>query len=82
MVRGIQRGDAAAVENLHSLITRGVSCLLSAALGAQDAKDKAHEVFLIVLEAVRNGSIRDAERLPGYVRTVAQRIAATVTRDR
>jgi RNA polymerase sigma factor (sigma-70 family) len=35
--------------------------------------DKVHDCFLIVAQAIRNGDLREPERLMGYVRTVVKR---------
>ncbi|HEY2844500.1 MAG TPA: sigma-70 family RNA polymerase sigma factor [Bryobacteraceae bacterium] len=46
-------------------------------LGAQDATDLAHDVFLVVVEAIRRDELRESARLMGFVRTVLQRRIAT-----
>jgi RNA polymerase sigma factor (sigma-70 family) len=45
-------------------------------LGPQDLEDKVHDTFLIVVQAVRRGELREPERLMGFVRTVVRRQVA------
>jgi RNA polymerase sigma factor (sigma-70 family) len=42
----------------------------------QDVDDKIHDTFLVVVNAIRNGELREPERLMGFVRTVARRMVA------
>jgi RNA polymerase sigma-70 factor, ECF subfamily len=49
---------------------------LTKQIGPQDAEDKLHEVFLIVVQAIRRGDLRGPDRLMGFVRTVVQRAVA------
>jgi RNA polymerase sigma factor (sigma-70 family) len=44
--------------------------------GPQDAEDRIHDVFLQTVKAVRAGQLREPERLPGFVATIARRVAA------
>ena len=50
-------------------------------LGPQELEDKVHDTFLIVVQAVRRGDLREPERLMGFVRTVVRRqVAAHIDR--
>jgi hypothetical protein len=42
-------------------------------LGPQDLDDKVHDTFLIVVQAIRKGELREPERLMGFVHTVVRR---------
>jgi RNA polymerase sigma factor (sigma-70 family) len=59
---------------LHATFARGLKYLLARKLGT-DCEDGIHETLLVVLKAIRDGKIREPERLPGFVRTVAMRYA-------
>jgi RNA polymerase sigma factor (sigma-70 family) len=48
-------------------------------LGPQELDDKVHDTFLIVLQAIRRGELREPERLMGFIRTIVKRqIAAHI----
>jgi hypothetical protein len=48
-------------------------------IGAEDAEDMFHDLIVVLVKQVQNGSLEDPERLPGYVRGIAQRrIAAQI----
>jgi RNA polymerase sigma factor (sigma-70 family) len=78
-VERIKRGDAAAMEELYKTFSAGIRFLLDRQLGAQDLDDRVHDVFVIIIEAISNGELRQPERLMGYVHTVVRRqIAAHI----
>jgi RNA polymerase sigma factor (sigma-70 family) len=79
LVDRIRSGDQASVEELYSTFGRGIRYYLCRHLGTQELDDKVHDTFLIVLQAIRNGSLREPERLMGFVRTVVRRqVAASI----
>jgi RNA polymerase sigma-70 factor, ECF subfamily len=45
-------------------------------LGIQELDDKVHDTFLIVVQAIQRGDLREPERLMGFVRTVVRRQVA------
>ena len=76
LVQNIIDGDGAAMEELYRLFYRGVRFYLCRQLGPQDLDDKIHDTFVIVVQAIRRGELREPERLMGYVRTVVRRQVA------
>lgn len=75
----IRAGDPGAVTQLYGVFTQGIRYLLLRALGVEELEDRVHDCFLIVMEAIRAGELRDPARLMGYVRTVVRRqIAASI----
>ena len=76
LVDKIRGGDAAAMEELYHLFYRGVRFYLCRQLGIQELEDKIHDTFVIVVQAIRRGELREPERLMGYVRTVVRRQVA------
>ncbi len=79
LVEGIREGSPAAMESLYSIFAGGVRFYLIRNLGVEEAEDKIHDCFLIVAQAIRNGELREPDRLMGYVRTVVKRqIAASI----
>jgi RNA polymerase sigma factor (sigma-70 family) len=81
LVKRVQSGDPDGMEALYRVFARGVRFYLCRHLGPQELDDKVHDVFLIVVNAIRRGEVREPERLMGFVRTVVRRqIAAHIDR--
>jgi RNA polymerase sigma-70 factor (ECF subfamily) len=76
LVDRIKADDQSGMEELYRVFSRGVRFYLCRRLGPQDLEDKVHDTFLIVVQAVRRGELREAERLMGFVRTVVRRQVA------
>lgn len=73
LVERIRAGDPSGMEELYSLFWRGIRFYLYRQLGLQELEDKVHDIFLIVVQAIRRGELREPERLMGFVRTVVRR---------
>lgn len=76
LVERIQAGDAAAMAELYQLFSRGIRFYLCRQLQSQEIDDKVHDIFVIVVQAIQRGELRDPERLMGFVRTVVRRQVA------
>jgi RNA polymerase sigma-70 factor (ECF subfamily) len=76
LVARIRSGDDQAMERLYSTFARGIRYYLCRHLGSQELEDKVHDTFLIVVQAIRGGTLREPERLMGFVRTVVRRQVA------
>jgi len=76
LVERIRCDDEGAMEELYSTFARGVRYYLCRHLGVQELDDKIHDTFLIVMQAIRNGSLREPARLMGFIRTVGRRQVA------
>jgi RNA polymerase sigma-70 factor, ECF subfamily len=76
LVDRIKRNDDSGMEELYGLFARGIRFYLCRQLGAQELEDKIHDTFLIVVQAIRRGDLREPERLMGFVRTVVRRQVA------
>ncbi len=76
LVERIQAGDPSGMEDLYRLFSRGVRFYLCRQLGPQELDDKVHDTFLIVVQAIRRGDLREPERLMGFVRTIVRRQVA------
>ena len=76
LVTRIQKGDDSGMEDLYALFARGIRFYLCRQLGVQELDDKVHDTFLIVVQAIRRGDLREPERLMGFVRTVVRRQVA------
>ncbi len=76
LVRGVQAGDAARIQELYDVFCKGIRFQLYRQLGPQDLDDRVHDVFLIIMQSIQRGDLRDPERLMGYIRTVVRRQVA------
>lgn len=76
LVERIHRGEEAGMEELYRLFGRGIRYYLCRQLGHQELDDKVHDTFLIVVQAIRRGELREPDRLMGFVRTVVRRQVA------
>jgi RNA polymerase sigma factor (sigma-70 family) len=81
LVTQIRDGDPAAMEELYYRFGRGIRYSFYRHLGPQDLDDKVHDTFVIVVQAIRKGELRDPERLMGFVRTVVRRQVAAHIED-
>src|SRR5262249_23227082 len=73
VVEQIRDGDPAGEETLYRSLETGARIFLRRRLGTEDVEDQVHDVFLIVVESIRRGMIREPERLMAFVRTVLYR---------
>ena len=76
IVERIQRGDNEGMEELYRVFSKGVRFYLCRQLGAQELEDKVHDTFLIVVQAIQRGEVREPERLMGFIRTIVRRQVA------
>lgn len=81
LVARIRTGDNSGLEDLYGLFARGIRFYLCRQLGPQELDDKVHDAFLIVVQAIKRGDLREPERLMGFVRTVVRRQVAAYIDD-
>lgn len=76
LVQRIAAGEAAAMQELYTLFSHGIRFYLCRQLGPQELDDKVHDTFVIVVQAIQKGELREPDRLMGFVRTVVRRQVA------
>lgn len=76
LVESIQRDDARSMESLYRIFNNGIRFHLCRQVHPQDIEDTIHNSFLIVVNAIRAGDLREPERLMGFVRTIVRRQVA------
>ena len=76
LVARVEASEPEGMEELYGLFYKGVRFYLCRQLGPQELDDKVHDTFLIVVQAIRRGDLREPERLMGFVRTVVRRQVA------
>ena len=70
LIDRIQQGDKAAEAELFALVRDCVRPSALRRLGAVDADDSVHDVFIIVLGNIRSQLVRDPDRLTAYIAAV------------
>jgi RNA polymerase sigma-70 factor (ECF subfamily) len=73
LVARIKAGDEDATADLYQIFARGIRFHLCRQLGPQELEDRVHDTFLIVMQAIRRGELREPERLMGFIRTIVRR---------
>jgi len=81
LVEQIRNGDSSALEQMYRIFSTGIRFYLCRQLGPQDLDDKVHDVFLIIVQSIQKGELREPERLMGYVRTIVRRQVAVQIDD-
>lgn len=81
LVERIRTGETDGLEELYALFSKGIRFYLCRQLGPQELDDKVHDTFVVVVQAIRRGELRDPHRLMGFVRTIVRRqVAAHIDR--
>src|SRR5580658_6272999 len=73
LVDRIHSRETDGMAELYRLFSNSIRFYLCRELGPQEMNDKVHDTFIIVVEAIQLGELRDASRLMGFVRTIARR---------
>jgi len=60
---------------------RAFAFISAASLDRRISTDKVHDVFLIIVQSIQKGELREPERLMGYVRTIVRRQVAAQIDD-
>ena len=72
-VQRIRDGDRTGEEVLYRHLVSGARLLLLLRLQTDEVDDRVHDLFVIVVGAIRRGEIREPEHLMAFVRTVLNR---------
>jgi len=73
VVQQIRDGDPAGEEALYRNLASGARLFFRRRLRIEDVDDRVHDLFVIIVETIRRGELREPERLMGFVRTVLHR---------
>jgi RNA polymerase sigma-70 factor (ECF subfamily) len=76
LVEAIRAGREEGMTALYQIFARGIRYHLCRQLGPNELDDRVHDTFLIVVQAIRRGDLREPERLMGFVRTIVRRQVA------
>lgn len=73
IVEQIQANQQEGLEDLYRIFLKGVRFYLCRQLGTQELDDRVHDTFIVVVNAIQRGELREPARLPGFIRTVVRR---------
>jgi len=73
IVDKVQANQPEGLEELYRIFLKGVRFYLCRQLGTQELDDRVHDTFLVVVNAIQRGELREPARLPGFIRTVVRR---------
>ena len=73
VVTEILDGGTAGQEVLYAVFERGVRFYLAHHMRTEDVEDKVQDTFLAVVNAIRDGRLREPGRMAGFVRTILER---------
>lgn len=76
LVDRIRLNEMVGMEDLYQLFSKGIRFYLCRQLGPQELDDKVHDTFVVVVQAIRRGELREPSRLMGFVRTIVRRQVA------
>lgn len=76
LVERIRGGQTDGMEVLYDLFSKGIRFYLCRQLGPQELDDKIHDTFVVVVQAIRRGELREPQRLMGFIRTIVRRQVA------
>ena len=83
IVRGIRGGDAGSESEMVDRYSRGLRYLLARRIGDEErARDLLQDTFCIAIEKLRRTTLDNPERLAGYLRGIAIRVALNANRQR
>jgi RNA polymerase sigma-70 factor (ECF subfamily) len=60
-------GNAAAISELYALFQGPIKYHLCHQIGVQDAEDRVHDLFVLIVGQIQRGDLREPEKLLGYV---------------
>lgn len=76
LVERIKKDDPQGMNDFYSIFNRGPRYYLCRHLGSQDLDDRVDHNFLVVVNAIRRGELRNPEALMGFVKTETKRHVA------
>ncbi len=76
LVERIRTGEIDGMMELYDLFSKGIRFYLCRHLGPQELDDKVHDTFVVVVQAIKRGELREPQRLMGFVRTIVRRQVA------
>ena len=80
MVDRVQANDPRGIEDLYTYFSKGARFYFCRHLGLEELDDRVHDSFLLVLDRLKRGELRDPERLMGFIRTILRRQVAAYVR--
>lgn len=73
LVKAVQNGDEVATAELYGRLRKGLHFVFFRNAGS-DANDLTHDLFIVLVQHIREGRIREASTVMAYARTIAGRL--------
>ncbi|MBY0503016.1 MAG: sigma-70 family RNA polymerase sigma factor [Bryobacteraceae bacterium] len=80
IVARVRNNDPRGLEDLYACFARGARFYFCRHLGLDDLDDRIHDSFLLVVDRIKHGELREPARLMGFIRTILRRQVATYVR--
>jgi RNA polymerase sigma-70 factor (ECF subfamily) len=80
LVSRVKANDPRGLEELYGYFSKGARFYFCRHLGLDQLDDRVHDTFLIVVDRLKRGELRDPERLMGFIRTILRRQVASYVR--
>ncbi len=80
MVDRVKANDPQGLEDLYVFFAKGARFYFCRHLGLDELDDRVHDSFLMVVESIKRGELREPERLMGFIRTILRRQVASYVR--
>ncbi len=80
LVDRVMANDPQGIEDLYTCFAKGARFYFCRHLGLEELDDRVHDTFLMVLDRIQRGELREPERLMGFIRTVLRRQVASYVR--
>lgn len=71
VVENVQNGNPEGLDQLYRVF-RILSGSLRRQIGHQEFEDRVHDMFIVVVEAIREGKLREPGALPSYIHGIAR----------
>ncbi len=81
LVARVQANDPVGLEVLYNFFAKGARFYFCRHLGLEELDDRVHDTFLVVVERLKRGELREPDRLMGFIRTILRRQVATYVRN-
>jgi RNA polymerase sigma factor (sigma-70 family) len=81
LVHGICSGQKSSEAELYALLDSGIRFYLARRLKPAHIRDRVHDIFVIIVGAIRSNRLREPARLMGFIHTVAARQAFAYIRE-
>lgn len=81
LTNAVKAGDDLGARQLYELLSRGIRYYLARQLGEHELEDKVDDTFLVVVNAIRRGDLRDPSQLMSFTGMIVRRQVAAYVKS-